>query len=215
VLLKNDAAGEQPRALPLRPGSRVFVSGSGANDLTRQCGGWTITWQGDGSNTAGTTLQQAVARRATVTHDIETADAVVVVLAEPSYAEWFGDDLDIEFDPADVAALRRARESGKPTVAVMFSGRPMIITEHLALADAWLAAWLPGSEGDGVADVLFGDSPPTGKLSHSWPRSVAQLPLLRESPGYDPLFPFGFGLTYDSPAPLPRPIPKLPRPGRR
>ncbi len=197
VLLKNEGSAQRPPPLPLAEGSRVFLAGSGADDLTPQCGGWTITWQGGGSQTVGTTLLEAVSKRATVSTNVADADVAVVVLAEPSYAEWFGDDPDIEFDARDIEALKRARASGKPTVAVMFSGRPMIIAPHLGLADSWVAAWLPGTEGDGIADVLFGDHPPTGKLSHSWPRTVAQLPLSPWAKPYDPLFPLGYGLGYE------------------
>lgn len=198
VLLKNEAGAEQTAPLPLNKGSKIYVGGSGADDLTRQCGGWTVDWMGAGAQTSGTTVRAAIAKVAQVVESVEQADAAVVVLSEPSYAEWFGDDADITFEPADLEELARARASQKPTVAVMFSGRPMIIAPHLEQADAWVAAWLPGSEGDGVADVLFGDHAPTGKLSHSWPRSVRQLPLNVGDAGYDPLFPFGFGLGYGS-----------------
>lgn len=196
VLLQNNPVGDAGPALPLAKRSKIFLAGSGADDLTLQCGGWTISWQGSGKETTGTTLRQSVEKWATVVDDVAEADTVVVVLSEPAYAEWFGDDADIEFGEADLRALSDARASGKPTVAVLFSGRPMIIEEHLPLADAWLAAWLPGTEGDGLGDVLFGQYAPTGKLSHSWPRTVEQLPLWRSNPSYDPLFPYGFGLTY-------------------
>lgn len=198
VLLQNNKVNGGSAVLPLAKGTKIYLGGSGANDLTRQCGGWTISWQGSGSETTGTTLRQSVEKFATVVDDITQADTAIVVLSEVAYGEWFGDDADIEFDQADIDELTRARASGKPTVAVMFSGRPMIISKHLPLADAWLAAWLPGTEGDGLTDVLFGDYAPTGKLSHSWPRDLSQLPLWRSNPGYDPLFPYGFGLTYPS-----------------
>jgi beta-glucosidase len=100
---------------------------------------------------------------------------------------------------ADVTALNNVAALGLPTVVVVVSGRPLIITEHLSKAGAWVAAWLPGSEGNGVADVLFGDYAPTGKLSHSWPSAMAQIPINVGDADYGtapPLFAYGFGLTY-------------------
>jgi beta-glucosidase len=88
------------------------------------------------------------------------------------------------------------KAAGVPTVVVLVSGRPMILGRALSLADAFVAAWLPGTEGQGVTDVLFGDHAPTGKLSHSWPRSMQQIPVNVGDGSYDPLFPYGYGLTY-------------------
>jgi beta-glucosidase len=95
---------------------------------------------------------------------------------------------------ADFTLLQQARAAGKKVIAIVVSGRPALITDQLPTADAWIAAWLPGTEGDGVADVLFGDYAPTGKLSHSWPRADNQPNI--NAAGYSPLFPFGHGLTY-------------------
>ena len=92
--------------------------------------------------------------------------------------------------------LTQARATGKPVVAIVLSGRPVLITNALANADAWVAAWLPGTEGDGVADVLFGDVKPTGKLSHSWRRDDSQANFMKVTGTYNPLFPLGFGLTF-------------------
>jgi beta-glucosidase len=192
VLLQNNAS-----ALPIAKASRVFVGGSGANSLTNQCGGWTITWQGDGSLTQGTTISQALAKVTTVVPTMAGADTVVVVLSEPPYAEFNGDRASIDtLPPTDFTLLDQARASGKKVVAVILSGRPALIASHLAAADAWVAAWLPGTEGDGIADVLDGDYAPTGKLSHSWPRTQDQTAVNIGDPGYNPLFPLGHGLTY-------------------
>jgi beta-glucosidase len=120
----------------------------------------------------------------------------VVVIGETPYAEGVGDRPDLSLAPEDVAAVRAVKSAGVPTVVVVVSGRPLILGEVLGLADAIVAAWLPGTEGAGVADVLFGDHAPTGRLSHSWPRSMSQVPVNLGDPGYDPLFPYGHGLTY-------------------
>jgi beta-glucosidase len=126
------------------------------------------------------------------------ADAIVVVLGEAPHAESPGDSPTINTIPAsDFTTLQQARASGKPVVAIVLSGRPVQIADNLTNADAWIAGWLPGTEGDGVADVLFGDVHPTGKLSHSWPRDDTQDNLMTCCNGnYMPLFPLGFGLTY-------------------
>jgi beta-glucosidase len=175
----------------------VWVGGTGANSLTNQCGGWTITWQGDASQTQGTTISQALAKVTMPAGTMAQADVAVVVLSEGPYAEFRGDVQSIDtLPPADFALLDQAKAAGKKVVAVVLSGRPALIASHLAAADAWVAAWLPGTEGDGVADVLVGDYAPSGKLSHSWPRTQAQTNVNVGDPGYAPLFPLGFGLTY-------------------
>jgi beta-glucosidase len=203
VLLKNDGA-----VLPLsKNASRIHVAGPGANDIGMQCGGWTITWQGEkGAVTSGGTtildgIRAAVGSGTDVTFTVDGSDATgadvaVVVIGEQPYAEFFGDDLDLTVDPQQVAIVRRLKNTGLPVVVVLLSGRPMIVNELLAMADGVVAAWLPGTEGAGVADVLFGDYAPTGKLSYSWPRSMEQIPINVGDANYDPLFPMGFGLTY-------------------
>jgi beta-glucosidase len=202
VLLKNDRG-----VLPLaKAARRVHVAGTAADDLGVQCGGWTITWQGAaGSVTSGGTTILAAVRRAvgaervTFTRDgtgAEKADAAVVVVGEDPYAEMIGDRADLSLRPADLQVLRAAKASGVPVVLVVLSGRPVILGDALGLADAVVAAWLPGTEGQGVADVLFGDVGPTGKLPMSWPRSMAQVPINVGDASYDPLFAFGFGLQY-------------------
>jgi len=120
-----------------------------------------------------------------------------VVLSEAPYAEWRGDVSSINTLPAeDFALLSEARNAGKPVVAIIISGRPVLITDQLANADAWIAAWLPGTEGAGVAEVLFGDYNFRGTLSHSWPASEDQVNLNKDDAGFTPLFPYGHGLTY-------------------
>jgi beta-glucosidase len=202
VLLKN-AGGLLPLS---KMTGRIHVAGKNADDLGNQCGGWTITWQGSsGRITTGTTILEGV-RAAVLSGTAVTwsrdgsgaagADVGVVVIGERPYAEGAGDRADLSLDAADVAAVRAVKGAGVPTVVVLVSGRPMVLGPALDEADALLAAWLPGTEGEGVADVLFGDVSPRGKLSHSWPRSTAQVPINVGDPDYDPLFPYGFGLTY-------------------
>jgi beta-glucosidase len=205
VLLKNEN-----HLLPLAKGTaRILVAGKSADDLGNQAGGWTISWQGaSGSTIPGTTILQgirnAVAPGTNVTysrspsHVARRYDVAIVVVGETPYAEGSGDrtgslGLDAE-DLRTLAAVKRARV---PTVVVLVSGRPMIVTSQLPDWSAFVAAWLPGSEGQGVADVLFGDSSPTGTLPMSWPRSESQIPINAGDAGYDPLFPYGFGLRYE------------------
>ena len=203
VLLKN-----QRRALPLRKGAaRIHVAGKSADDIGNQCGGWTIDWQGKSGDvtTGGTTILQAVrnavSRRTRVTFSKDGsgargADVGVVVVGETPYAEGVGDRPELSLDAGDAAAIDRMKEAGIPVVVVLISGRPLIINDALAKADAFVAAWLPGTEGQGVADVLFGDYRPTGKLSFTWPRTNEQIPINAGDRRYDPLFPYGFGLTF-------------------
>jgi beta-glucosidase len=188
--------------------SNILVGGKGADDIGLQCGGWTISWQGaSGPVTQGTTILQAVknaAPRATVTysrtgHVPPGADVAVIVIGEPPYAEMKGDRADLALDADDVAAVRNAKQAGVPVVVVLLSGRPLILEPVLGAADAIVAAWLPGTEGDGVADVLFGKYNPTGKLSMTWPGSMAQVPINVSPDGRMPvgaLFDYGFGLSY-------------------
>jgi beta-glucosidase len=183
--------------LPLAKTAKVWVGGSGASNLTNQCGGWTITWQGTGSMTQGTTIAQALGKVTTAVTAMNQADVAVVVLSEAPYAEFRGDSATIDtLPPADFALLDQAKTAGKKVVAIVVSGRPVLIANHLSAADAWVAAWLPGTEGDGVADVLIGDYAPTGKLSHSWPRTQDQTNVNVGDPGYNPLFALGHGLSY-------------------
>ena len=193
--------------MPLEKGARIHVAGRSADDIGNQCGGWTVEWQGKSGpvTTGGTTILQAIrgavspAAKVTFSVDGSGADGAqvaVAVIGETPYAEFQGDRSDLALDPADVATVKALKKSGARVVVVLVTGRPMILDSILADADAIVAAWLPGTEGAGVADVLFGDYKPTGKLSYSWPRSMAQLPINVGDAKYDPLFPFGYGLTY-------------------
>lgn len=203
VLLKNEGP-----VLPLaKDAARLHVAGRGADDIGMQSGGWTIDWQGRrGAITPGTTILQgireAVGPRTAVTYSLdgsgaEGADAVVVVIGEEPYAEMYGDDLHLELALEDRTAVANAARAGVPVVVVLLSGRPLILGDVLEAAHALVAAWLPGTEGQGVADVLFGDHPATGRLSFTWPRSVDQHPINLGDDDYVPLFPYGFGLSFE------------------
>jgi beta-glucosidase len=196
-------------ALPLAATlSRIAVAGKAADDLGLQSGGWTISWQGSsGRITDGTTVLDAIrkaAPRATVTYARDgsvprDAQVAIVVIGEQPYAEMKGDRNDLSLDAEDVAAVRNAKRAGVPVVVVLFSGRPLMLEPILDQADGLIAAWLPGTEGDGIADVLFGTYNPTGKLSVTWPRSMAQIPINVGPNGEKPkgaLFEYGFGLSY-------------------
>jgi beta-glucosidase len=197
--------------LPLRSSAAsILVAGRAADDLGMQCGGWTISWQGSpGRPTEGTTVLEAIkkaAPNAAVTYSTtgeasSRADVAVVVIGETPYAEMKGDRTDLSLDPADVAAVKHVKKAGMRVVVVLISGRPLILEPILDDVDALVAAWLPGTEGDGIADVLFGSYNPTGKLSVTWPRSMAQMPINVGVNGERPpgaLFDYGFGLSYAS-----------------
>jgi beta-glucosidase len=203
VLLKNER-----KALPVsKQAARIHVAGKNADDIGNQCGGWTIDWQGKSGNVTpgGTTILAAI--KSTVSPNTKVtfskdgtgaqgAAVGIVVIGETPYAEGEGDTNDLSVSPEDVTAVDNMKKAGIPVVVLLISGRPMIINNVLDKADAFVAAWLPGTEGQGVADVLFGDYNPTGKLSFTWPRSMAQIPINIGDSRYDPLFAYGYGLTY-------------------
>ena len=204
VLLKNEN-----QVLPLAKDTRtIFIAGVGADDIGMQCGGWTISWQGAmGNIEPGTTILQALEKTVSpgtmVKYDRAgnfdgTADVGIAVVGEQPYAEGVGDAIDLDLSSSDVALIQSVKEHSKKTVVILLSGRPLVVTEQLGLMDALVAAWLPGTEGQGIADVLFGDAPFTGKLPYTWPRWSEQLPFdFKNLPqeGCDvPLFPFGYGL---------------------
>jgi beta-glucosidase len=126
------------------------------------------------------------------------ADIAIAVIGEGPYAEGKGDQQDLAMNAVDVAAVKALKAAKLPVVVVLLSGRPMILGELLDLADAVVAAWLPGTEGSGVVDVLLGHHAPSGKLPHSWPRDMGQVPINVGDRGYDPLFHYGFGLGYQA-----------------
>jgi beta-glucosidase len=201
VLLENKGG-----VLPLsRSIARLHLGGKSADSMANQCGGWTIDWQGKAASAAvGTTVRQAIEAVVTPARVTFAADGTggagaavgIAVIGETPYAEWFGDRADLSLDPADVAAVRAMKDAGLRTVVVLISGRPLILDPILPLADAIVAAWLPGTEAAGIADILFGDARPTGKLPQSWPRTMAQIPVNSGDASYDPLYPYGHGLTY-------------------
>jgi beta-glucosidase len=218
VLLKN-AGG----VLPLRRNAKVYVAGRNADNLGNQAGGWTITWQGQsGTFTKGTTILQGmrqVAPHAQLTYSQDASapmtgsDVGVVVVGETPYAEGFGDvggplwaydpsDKNIPREPKtmelkaqDKATIDKVCTTLPKCVVLVVSGRPQVLTDQLSEIDGLVASWLPGTEGEGVADVLFGNRRFTGQLSLSWPRTADQEPINVGDASYNPLFPFGWGLS--------------------
>ncbi len=203
VLLKNEN-----NLLPLSKNlKRIHVTGKSADDIGNQCGGWTISWQGKSGNviSGGTTILQAIkntvsnSTQVTTSKDgsgAEGADVCIVAVGELPYAEMIGDRQDLTLSKEDADAIQKAKSSGVPVVVLLLSGRAMIIEPELNKSNAFIACWLPGTEGQGVADVLFGDFKPVGKLPISWPKNMNQIPINIGDANYDPLFPYGFGLTY-------------------
>ncbi|MBJ7501084.1 MAG: exo 1,3/1,4-beta-D-glucan glucohydrolase [Sphingopyxis sp.] len=205
VLLRNDGV------LPLKTDTRILVAGDGADNVAKQSGGWTLTWQGTGTlpghfpgatsifagvrdavTAGGGTAELSVEGRFTT-----RPDAAIVVFGEDPYAEFQGDRADLYFDDTrgNLDVMKRLKAAGIPVVAIFLSGRPLWVNRHINAADAFVAAWLPGSEGGGVADVLFGKADFKGKLPFSWPADAKGAPLNVGDPDYKPLYPFGFGLT--------------------
>jgi len=205
VLLKNEK-----KTLPVsKQQSRIHVAGRTADDIGNQCGGWTIQWQGQsGKVTSGGTtileaIKAAVSKNTKVTFSLDGSGAEgaalgIAVIGERPYAEGVGDRADLSLSEEDLNTAGNMKKAGIPVAVIVVSGRPLILGNVLSQADAVIAAFLPGTEGQGVTDVLFGDYKPTGKLSFSWPKSMDQLPLNINGPRdrYDPLFPIGFGLSY-------------------
>jgi len=203
VLLKNDN-----KTLPLsKKAQRIHVAGDSAQNIGDQCGGWTIDWQGKTGEvtTGGTTILEAIQNTVSagtkVTYSkngtgAAGADVVVVVVGEKPYAEGFGDSADLTLSQDEKAVVTNAKKAGIPVVVILLSGRPLVIPEIMDQSDAFVAAWLPGTEGQGIADVIFGDFKPKGKLSFSWPRSPEQHPINAGDETYDPLFELGYGLSY-------------------
>ncbi|AOR31915.1 glycosyl hydrolase [Streptomyces fodineus] len=200
VLLKNSGG-----LLPLRKSEKVYVAGSNADDLGNQTGGWTLTWQGaSGTHTRGTTILQGMRDAGgDVTYSKDASaptdgyDVGVVVVGETPYAEGVGDvgnGHSLQLSAADQAAVDKVCAAMKCAVLIV-SGRPQLIGDRLGSIDALVASWLPGTEGEGVADVLYGNRPFTGQLPVTWPKSESQLPINVGDTSYDPQFPYGWGLT--------------------
>jgi beta-glucosidase len=219
VLLKNNRG-----TLPIKSQGRIYVAGSNADSIGNQAGGWTLTWQGGTNNKIpGTTILEGIksdAGGARVTYSpkasapIKAGDVGVVVVGETPYSEGFGDVggprwgydpgeggvlrpvKDMKLSADDSAAVDKVCAETARCVVVVVSGRPLILDPaQLQHVDALVAAWLPGSEGTGVADPLFGKVPYTGKLPVTWPRTLAQEPINVGDASYDPLYPFGYGLS--------------------
>ncbi|MFD7021338.1 glycoside hydrolase family 3 protein [Promicromonospora sukumoe] len=216
VLLKNSR-----RALPLDDRDSIYVAGRNADDLGNQAGGWTGTWQGfSGDVTPGTTILEGIEAAAddvTFSEDASAptagADVGVVVVGETPYAEGFGDvggpewawdpadggvpreEKSMSLQPGDAEVVEKVCSEIRTCVVLVVSGRPQVLTDQLGSIDALVASWLPGTEGAGVADVLFGDRRFTGRLPVSWPRSAEDPVVNVGDRDYNPLFPFGWGLT--------------------
>ncbi|KAJ7516210.1 hypothetical protein O6H91_22G047300 [Diphasiastrum complanatum] len=208
VLLKNGQTGNA-ELLPLSKNvPRILVAGSHANDIGNQCGGWTISWQGAAGNTTpGTTILQAISNTVATTTQVDFQEApdanyakgknfsyAIVVVGETPYTEYEGDSTTLTIPSEGIQTIQNVCSSVQCLV-ILISGRPVIIEPYLPVMDALVAAWLPGTEGQGIADVIFGDQDFVGKLPRTWMRTVAQLPLNVGDPAYDPLFPYGFGLS--------------------
>ena len=217
VLLKN--AGH---LLPLSPTAKIYVAGRNADDIGNQAGGWTLDWQGrSGATIPGTTILQGIredAPQAQVTFSPDASaptagsEVGVVVVGETPYAEGLGDvgapgcswcappqnePKSLTLQPGDRAVVDKVCTALPRCVVLLVSGRPQVVTDQLPSIDALVASWLPGSEGGGVADVLFGRTPFTGRLPVTWPASVAQVPINVGDAHYRPLYPYGWGLRTD------------------
>ena len=196
---------KKDRILPVpKENIKIHVAGKNADDLGNQCGGWTISWQGSsGDITTGTTILEGIrqaAPNATVSYSVDGkgatgADIGIVVIGETPYAEGQGDRSDLNLSKSDIAAVRNVKNAGISVIVVLISGRPMILEPIWHFCDALFAAWLPGTEGQGVVDVLFGDFTPSGKLTHSWPKNMSQIPINLGDDNYVPFFEYGFGIS--------------------
>jgi len=214
VLLKNNGV------LPIKPGSTIIVAGDGADDLGKQSGGWTLSWQGTGNTRedfpTGVSIYEGISDaveanggRAILSVDgttEEIADVAIVVFGEDPYAEFQGDRPNLDFTSEDgLKILERFQSKGVPTVSVFLSGRPMWVNPEINASDAFIAAWLPGTAGEGIADVLLTNADGgtnfdfSGKLSFSWPGSSFDSELNVGDAEYSPLFPYGYGLSYAEP----------------
>lgn len=222
VLLKNNDG-----LLPLQPGTRILVAGDGADDIGKQAGGWTLSWQGTGNRRADfpgaqsiwdgiRAAAEATGGKATLSIDGSHSlrpDVAIVVFGENPYAEFQGDIPNLSYKPgndADLLLIQRLKSAGIPVVSVFLSGRPLWVSREINASDAFVAAWLPGSEGAGVADLLIAGSNGkmlrdfSGRLSFSWPRTAVQSPLNVGQANYDPLFAVGYGLSYAEPNEMPQ-----------
>ncbi|XP_024985030.1 lysosomal beta glucosidase-like [Cynara cardunculus var. scolymus] len=211
VLLKNGKSGNTP-LLPLpKKSTKILVSGTHANDIGNQCGGWTIEWHGQSGNiTPGTTILSAVKNTVDSTTEVvyqenptpefiksNNFSYAIVVTGEYPYSETVGDSLNLTIPDPGPTTITNVCGAVR-CVVVLISGRPVVLEPYVSSMDALVAAWLPGTEGQGVADVLYGDYGFTGKLARTWFKTVDQLPMNVGDPHYDPLYPFGYGLTTEA-----------------
>jgi beta-glucosidase len=222
VLIKNNA-----QTLPLSPGDNFLIAGDGADNIGKQSGGWTLSWQGTGNENSdfpgGSSIFDGISRHvkasggsATLSVDgsyTQRPDVAIVVFGEEPYAEFKGDIESLAYKPgddSDLNLLKKFSSEGIPTVAIFLSGRPMWMNREINASDAFVAAWLPGSEGGYLADVIFADEDGKiaydfkGKLPYSWPRTAIQTPLNVGDENYDPLFAYGYGLTYGDRGDMPK-----------
>jgi len=217
VLIKNDGI------LPLSPKAKVLLAGDGADNIGKQSGGWTLSWQGTGNQNSdfpgGTSLYDGVKRHVEAAggeavlsvdgqYEGEKPDVAMVVFGEDPYAEFKGDIDNLSYKPgddSDLNLIKRFQEQNIPVVAIFLSGRPLWMNREINASNAFVAAWLPGSEGGYATDVLFTDASGKvaydfkGTLPYSWPRTAVQTPLNVGDEGYDPLFAYGYGLSYANP----------------
>ena len=202
VLLKN-----KDNVLPLKKSNmKITLVGDHADNIGFQCGGWTIHWQGgSGDITSGTTILDAFKsavndsnniRYSKDGNELQGSDIIVIAVGEKPYTEGVGDRDSLILSEDNKKLLKKVKRTKIPYVIILISGRPMIIEEELDDSHAFIAAWLPGTEGGGISDVIFGDFNFTGKLSMTWPKSMKQVPINYGDSNYDPLFKFGFGLSY-------------------
>jgi beta-glucosidase len=205
VLLKNNNA-----ALPMeKDTSLIYVAGQGADDIRMQCGGWTTgDLEESGDIQPGTTLLEGIRAAVSPGTQVEynssgtfngTAEVGIAVVGEQPYAEGLGDASDLNLSQTDVQTITNLRGHSRKLIVIILSGRPLVISGQYQMAEAWVAAWLPGTEGAGVADVLFGDFPFSGKLPYTWPRANSQLSVNKNNSANltgcaAPLFPYGYGL---------------------
>jgi beta-glucosidase len=214
VLLKN-----KHNILPLSPNSRILVAGDGADNISKQTGGWSVNWQGTGNTMAdfpgATTLWMGIEAAVTAAggkatlspegHYDEKPDVAIVIFGEDPYAEMQGDVQNVLLksgDTKDLELLRKLKADGIPVVSLFVTGRPLWVNRELNVSDAFAVIWQPGTEGAGVADIIFKGSDgkqkfdTNGRLTFSWPKRPDQAPLNVGDENYDPLFPYGFGLSY-------------------
>lgn len=222
VLLKNNGS-----VLPIKGKAKVLVVGDGADNIGKQSGGWTITWQGTGNKNAdfpnGQSIYGGIAEAVKAQGGVATLsedgsyktkpDVAIVVIGEDPYAEFQGDRPNLDYQPGDakdLALIKKLKAKGIPVVVVFLSGRPMFTNPEINASDAFVAAFLPGSEGGGIADVIIGDAKGAprfdfkGKLSFSWPKRANQGPLNYGQANYDPQFAYGYGLSYAQKSDLPQ-----------